>query len=378
MANASGFARDILTTATAIFDGANPETKITSPAFLRMLTEKAAGAEVSSSIQNANGHFRDIKFRYRQRSVTGESDDALSCDASNNPLYKEATIAQAMFRQVSLNFDFDTIAKFENEASSFRKLNAGNNAPSQLGGLMNIVWDGIANKVNALLGDMDIDLLTKMNLHWGFNNNTGLNTATTLNFPLSATNNALTSGITGLLEQGMANEMDMSNSCIVGSGLITNYWLQNVAKNAKSADYGGLNTSALGLPSFYADYYASTVWGTNKFALVDPRALTFLNLNLYQDYRATHLATSTYFKMPLMITDSLGNTFQMDFDIQLKETDCPTVTADGYGNPLTIGPGVTIFIRKSFDLFTQPGDVYGANDRLKGNNGTLLYTATNS
>lgn len=378
MANASGFARDILTTATAVLDGANPETKITSPGFLRLLKQKASGAEISSLKQNAAGHFRDIKFRYRQRSVPGESQSTSSCDADNFPLYKEATITQSLFRQVSLNFDFETIAKFENEASAYRALNPGNNAPASLGGMMNVVWDAIANKMNALLGDMDIDLITKMNTNWGYNAKSGLNTATTLNFPLNGTNNDLTAGVTGLLEQVMMNEMDINNTAIIGSGLITNYWLQNVVKNAKSADQAGLSTPALGMPAFFPDYYTSSVWGANKFGVVDPRALTFLDLNIYQDYRARHLGTSTYFKMPLIVTDSFGQQFQMDFDIQIKETDCPVSIDNSYGDPLTVGPGITVFIRKSFDLYVEPGDVYGANDRLKGNNGTLLYLATNA
>lgn len=377
MASTSGFARNLLISANAVLDGANPETKITSPGFLELLIEKASGAEVSNMKQAPSGHCKDITFRYRQRGVPGEATDSLSCDSNNFPLYNEATITQSLFKQISMNFDFATICKFEEEASKYVSTNTGN-APAQFSGFMKIVWDAIYSKMNAIVGAMDEDLLAKMALNFGYNATNSLNSAKTINFPLATTTNDLTTGMTGLLSDVLANEMDLNNTALVGSGLMINYWIQNVLKNAKGVDAAGLNTGSLGMASFYPDYYAASAWGSNKFAIIDPRALTFLDLNVYQGFRATHLDDSWFFKMPFVITTSTGKTFTMNFDVQVQEHACAENITDGYGQPLSVGPGITVFIRKAFDLFVIPGNAYGATDRLVGNNGTLLYTATNS
>ena len=81
--------------------------------------------------------------------------------------------------------------------------------------------------------------------------------------------------------------------------------------------------------------------------------------------------------MPMMLTTSAGTTFQMNFDVQIKTVDCPTVIDNRYSDPITVGPGYIVYIRKPFDIFVQPGNTYGATDRLAGNNGTLKYIATN-
>lgn len=377
MGNTSGFARDLLITAPMIWDGANPGTKITSPGFLEMLIEKASGAMVSNAKQTPSGHYRDIVLRTRARGVPDEATDTLSCDASNAPLYQETTITQSLFKQISLNFDLATIPKFEEEASKYISTNTGN-APAQFPGWMKFVWDAIYSKMNAMVGAMDQDLLAKQLLNFGVNQTTGVNTATTINLTLATTTNPLNEGITGLMGQAVANEFDWQNSAFVGSGLMYNYWVQNVLKSAKGVDAAGLNTQSLGLPPFYNDQYAASTWGANKFAVIDPRAVNFIDLNVYKGFRAVHLDDSWYFSMPFQITTSSGKTFTLDFDVQVQEHSCAETIVDGYGQNLTVGPGITVFIRKAFDIFNIPVAAYSITDRLYRNNGTLLYTATNA
>lgn len=378
MATTSGFARDLMLTSQQIFAGASPDAKITTPGFLRLCIDAARPQIVSAAKNEGTGHVKDIKLKYRQRSVSGNTSSSLTCDADQMRLFNEATISQSLFRQVAINFDFETIAKFEADASVVRKsLNRPGGSPAFESG-MNIVWDAIAAEMNGLLADIDTDLLAKMALNFGYNYTTGLNTAKTVNFPQATTTNVLASGMTSLLSDILANEMDMNNAAIVGNGLIISYWLQNVAKAASGAAQNGINQAALGMPAFYADYYSATSWGSNKFAIVDKRALQFLDLNTYQGFRATELGTSTFFKMPMLLTDSMGNSFSMDFDVQIKTRDCAETIHDRYGQNITVAPGITVYIRKPFDIYVQPGNAYGATDRLAGNNGTLLYTATNS
>lgn len=375
MATTSGFARDLMLTSEQVFKGANPETKITAPGFLQMCSDAAKPQIISAQKDQSTGLVRDIKLKYRSRATAGNSSNTYSCDADNFRLWNETYVTQSLFRQIAINFDFDTVAKLEAEAIQMRNAPG---APASLGGIMNVVWDAIASEMNGLLADMNIDLLTKMNLNWGYNATTGLNTAKTLNFPLATTTNDLTAGITGLLYDAQYNEIDINSCAVVGNGFIANYYIQNILKGAISTAQNGLNSSMLGMPKFYQDYYTVSNWGANKFGLVDMQALQFLDLNVNQGFKATTLGTSTYFMMPIQLMTSAGTPFTMNFDVQIKTIDCPTSINNRYGSPITVGPGYIVYIRKPFDIFVQPGNTYGATDRLAGNNGTLKYTATNS
>lgn len=375
MANASGFARDLILTAEQIFNGSNPETKITSPGFLRMLVDLPKPNIISTSMRNTQGHVRDIKLKWRPRSRPGSSQDEYTCDADDIRLYNEAYITASMFKQKAIIFDFEILSKFEDEATALRNAPG---IPGRLGGFMNEVWASIAGEMNALIADIDIDLLAKMDLNWGVNATNNVNTGLTINFDNDGTVNDLTQGMTGVIASAQINEVDINNTVIVGSGLINNYHIQNHLRKAIGANQSGLNTSLLGMPQFYNDYYAASAWGANEFGVFDKNAIKFLDLNINQGFRALDMGTSIFFNMPFPITDSEGNTFSMNFDVQVKFIDCPTTIDNGYGDPIPVGPGMVVYIRKSYDLFVEPGGMYSFGDRVFQNNGTLKFTATNS
>jgi hypothetical protein len=87
--------------------------------------------------------------------------------------------------------------------------------------------------------------------------------------------------------------------------------------------------------------------------------------------------------LTLPVVDSSGDNqlSAYEFDFQLKYNDCPqTVTTDVYGysgSSHAIGRGWILTLMSSYDIYLQPSSVWGAGDRMAGNNGTLLYTATN-
>lgn len=372
MATTNGFARDLLLTAQQVFKGSAPDTKITAPEFLRLCLDASQAQIISSAKNPVSGHVKDIKLKYRPRSTRGNSSDSFSCDADTARSYSEATITQSLFRQIAVHFSFDTIARFEEEASQLRQMQG---VPARLGGIMNEVYATLSSEMNGLLGSIDYDLLTKLNASWGINASTGLNTATTVNFNDDGTVNLFSEGMTKLLYDISYNEMDVNNVGIVGNGHIASYYLQ---KNAIGANQSGLNAAALGYPAFYNDFYSVSAWGANKFGIVDKSSLQFLDLNANQGFKIFDYGTSVYFMMPMLITASNGQSLTMNFDVQVKFIDCPTSIDDRYGNPQTLQPGMIVFVRKPFDIFLPPSTAYAADDRLSGNNGTLLYTATNS
>lgn len=372
MATTNGFARDLLLTAQQVFKGSAPDTKITAPEFLRLCLDASQAQIISANKTPVSGHVKDIKLKFRPRSTPGNSSASFSCDADTARTYSEATIAQSLFRQIAVHFSFDTIAKFEEEASQLRSMP---NVPARLGGIMNEVYNTLSSEMNGLLGSIDIDLLTKMGTSWGVNASTGLNTATTVNFNDDGTVNSFAEGMTKLLYDVSYNEMNTANVGIVGNGHIASYYLQ---KGALGANQSGLNAGALGYPSFYNDFYSVSAWGANKFGIIDKQSLQFLDLNSNQGFKVFDYGTSVYFMMPFPITTSNGNVVTMNFDVQVKFIDCPTEIDDRYGNPQTLQPGMIVFVRKPFDIFLPPSTSYAADDRLSGNNGTLLYTATNT
>lgn len=375
MANASGYARDLLLAASMIFKGANPETKITPPGALRACLDASKPQILSNMMDEATGHVKDIKMKFRPRSKPGTTSSSYSCNADEMRAYEEASITSSLFRQKAIYFRYDTLAKFSAEATVLRNAKG---IPPRLGGFFNEVWSTLASEANGLFADIDIDVLTKLALSFGVNQTTGLNTAKTVNFPLSTTTNDMTTGMTGITADIQANEMNMDRVGIIGSGLINNYYIQNVYKNIKSADASGVNTAAFNMPKYYNDPYAASSLGANNFAIVDMEALQFLDLNTNQGFQADDFGTSVFFTMPLPIVDSDGNTTVMNFDVQVKFYDCPTTLVDSYGVSKSIGKGIVVFLRKAFDIYVPPGAMYTFGDRIFQNNGTLLYHATNS
>lgn len=375
MANANGYARDLLLAASLVFKGSTPGVKVTPPAALRLCLDASRPQILSSEIIEATGHVKDIKIKFRPRSRPGSSSDEYSCEADEMRAYQEASITSSLFRQKAIYFRYETIAKFTSEATVLRNAKG---IPPRLGGFFQEVWDTIASEANGFFSDIDIDIMTKLNLNWGVNQTNGLNTAKTVNFPLNGTNNDMSTGMTGIISDLAKNEMSNANVSILGSGLIFNYYVQNFMKNAKSADQAGLNTAALDMPKLYHDLNAASVLGSNNFGVIDMQSLQFLDLNATQGFQVDDFGTSVFFKMPYPIVDSEGNTTVINLDVQVKFIDCPTTLTDSYGNSQSVGKGVVVFLRKPFDIYVPPGAMYTFGDRLFQNNGTLLYHATNS
>ena len=111
MGTTSGFARDLMLTSQAVFKGANPETKITAPGFLQLCSDAGKPQIISSQKDQASGLVRDIKLKYRPRATAGNSSATYSCEADNFRLWNETYVTQSLFRQIAINFDFDTVSR---------------------------------------------------------------------------------------------------------------------------------------------------------------------------------------------------------------------------------------------------------------------------
>ena len=370
-----GMAQALLIYAKLLFTTQYAGHKVTPPGYLTyLLNNRAKLSEADLSGDKRNGHMVPVKVRYKQRITPDEITSSDDCYIEGKPVWKETSVTPDMFAKYAFYIPNNLIKQYANEASNLVKMGD----PSK--GIMNEFWEHIVYVVNGMVGKMDQDLLTKQALNFGVNQVTGVNTSTTVNFPLATTNN-LSTGITKILSDAMANEFAPGSIDIVGSGLFNAYELQQIAK---SADQAGLNTAALRGYSFNHDLYAQSKWGANQIGVFEKGAVQFLDINenagnFGGDFGTAWLGT---LDIPLAMTNADGSLASIKLDAHLKFMDCPTdvlVFDSGYGDYVSenLGKGFYLILSKPYGQFNMPSDSYQTSDRLTGNNGSLRYTITN-
>lgn len=380
---ANGFAPYLLMQLGAIFNGQVPARKITTPGYLNMLLNQGTPNVVSTAKSDSSGHVRDVKFYYRKPGKKGLSATSDSCDVQAKPARLEATIPSTLFRQRVLIFEDDQIKQYESEASGIVKPNTNGNgqimplSADNFGGMLREVYETIIEDARGLIADINSDLLAAQAVSFGVNATTGSNAVKTVNMPLGLVN-PLESGFTQLIADARANEVDLSNCYIVGSGKIDNYMIQHLL-GAKSTDASGLNSTALAIAkNYFFDIEAASAWGTDQLGIFDANAVQFLEVNRFVGAFAGVRGKSIFFNAPLPIVGSLGDSSisKINFDWQIWYNDCPqTIEIDG--TPTSVGRGWIVSISKSFNQVNLPSTLYQSGDRLYGNNGTLRYKLTN-
>lgn len=368
---ANGFLRALLLTQQQVYNGIAPAAKITPYGYLKMLIANTTPNIVSSTIDDGSGHIRDVVIKYRPRIAPGNSGTEDDCSIQASPVYKEQTIPALSFRKYGIFLSYETIAQYEKEAST--SIAIGKPAPP--GGILNEIYKAIIEAANGLLGDIDGDLLTAQAAAFGKNVTTGLATAKTINFPLSTASNPLTQGLTMLMSDVMQNEIKPMNFTIVGDGLINNAYIQMQmnTQNTKDANWPSM------VPPFYWDPYATAKFGSNEFGVFEKNAVQLINVNKFDGFVGGDKMSTFLFTLTLPIVDSIGGTELQGFkfDAQLRHIDCPQDVEIG-GVVTSVGRGWVLDLMANYAQFNIPSDAYDAADRLTGNNGTLLYTATNT
>jgi hypothetical protein len=367
-----GLANALLISSREAFRGATPIDKLTTPGFLQYLLGNNKPDIISQGKDDGSGYIRDVKIRYRTRGVPGKSVTVDNCTVQVKPAYKEFTVPATSYRALGLVFEDDQIAKFEKDALA--QVSAG--TPTMTG-IMKDIYEAIIEQANGLFADINNDLLGLQVANFGKNVVTGSNAAKTINFVLNGTTNPLNQGMTEVMSDAMLNEMRIANATIVGSGLINNYYMQQVAK---SADQSGVNTNQLALPKFYFDPYAQGAWGANKFGLFEKDAVQFVNVCRFRGPKAGQKGSDFFMTLRLPVMDSLGQGAMaaFEFDVQLTYRTCPGDVIIGGAAPVALGRGWNIILSCAYQTVNIPLDSYEATDRLFGNNGTYLYTATNA
>lgn len=368
-----GLAQAILVSSREAFRGAAPVTKVTTPGFLQYLLDNNKPDIISMAKDDGTGYLRDVKIRYRTRGVPGRSVTVDDCSVQVRPSHLEYTVPTTSYRALGLTFEDDLIARYETDAMAM--VNAGSAAG--MTPIMKDVYEAIIENANTLFADINTDLLAVQSAAFGKNVSTGDNLAKTINFSLNAANNNLKSGMTEVMSDAMANEIRLPGACIVGSGLVNNYYLQ---QPAKSADQAGLDTSRLALPKYYFDQYAQAAWTANNFGLFERDAVQFVNTCRFRGAKSGQKGSDYFMTMRLPITDSLGqgNLGAFEFDVQLAYRTCPSEVAIAGAAPVLLGRGWNIILSCSYQTVNIPSNSYAAGDRLNLVNGTFRFVGTNA
>lgn len=371
-----GLAQAIIIAAREAFKGAYPGDKITPLGYMQFLLSNTAPRIISNTKDDGSGYVRDVVIRMMQRSAAGLSVTEDNCTIQTRGAYIDLPVGTTLFRALGISFEDDQIAAFEKDAMGV--MNVG----SPVTAIMKEVWDVIIANANGLLTDINNDLLDIQAINFGANiANGGSNAAKAINFELDGTVNNLATGMTSVMADAMANEMKLTGSSVVGSGLMLNYWLQ---QQAKSANQSGLDTSRLFIPDFKFDPYAQTKWGVNEFGLFEKDSVALVNVCRFRGAKAGQKGADYFFTLKLPVQDSVGqgSFSSFEFDVQLMYRTCPEevqIGAPGPDNPpVALGRGWNIILMSSYNQVNIPTNAYQATDRLFGNNGTYRFVASNS
>lgn len=370
-----GLAQALLIASREAFRGATPVTKLTTPGYLQYLLDNNKPDIISQGKDDGSGYLRDVKIRYRTRGIPGRSVQVDDCSTQVLPAYREFDVPATSFRALGLVFDEEQIQRFERDAMA--QVSAGTPAMT---GIMKDVYEAIIEQANGLFADINLDLLAFQAANFGKNKVLGTNAAKTINFGLNTTNNDLASGMTAVMSDAMENEVKIAGACIVGSGLVNNYYLQQAAKGL---DQSGVNTTQLALPRFYFDPYAQQAWGANQFAVLERDAVQFVNTCRFRGAKAGLRGSDFFMTLRLPLVDSLGQgqLGGFEFDVQLKFRTCVEevqVGAPSENNPpMVLGRGWNVILSCSYQPVYIPSNAYEAGDILNGANGTFRYLATN-
>jgi hypothetical protein len=365
---ANGFAPYLLKTINEVATQDDPQYKITSTGFLKMLlaSNVIRGAKVLN-LNLPSGQKRQVFVKYQQRYSINSVQETDNCDIDVTPQYLESELQDPRVAKIGVYISYEDLRKFQEDA--IQTVMVGQPATK----FMRDHVEAIMRAANAIVGKIDTRLLG--DVVWGTNVTTGTNAAVTVNINKNVTANDLETGLTKVLADAFENEM-WGGLQIVGSGLFNNYELQKVAATAALS---GIDVSKFSGYSFSPDLYAKAAWGTNQIGVFSEGAIGFVDLNKYVGSFEGKLGVSDLFQMTLPVATGQndGTVPGLTFDVQLKPLDCPTELLNGYGEPTTYDKGYALFITKNYGLWQIPSDAYLTDDRLTGVNGALRYVVTN-
>jgi len=370
-----GFAPALLGHLQFLMEANYPGVKITPSGFTKMLIENNPKMNVSSvngvkmsdlKRSTIDGHIRDVRLKFLPRIKDDQIADVDNCDNDFGFQYTETTLETPQFSKAGFQLEWGFVEQYQSEASNIASI--GDPAT----GVLQEMVDQIMHTVNGLITNIDKKLMNSVT--FGVNVSTGNALAKDININKDGTVLGLSDGMTEILSDVADNEF-VGDALMSGSGIFNKYQIARANIGINSA---GLNIGSQSGYQWFFDLNSATPFGTNHVGVFAKGAVGFVDLDRYIAWKTGAHGNSTFFTMKLPVESTPGGApTMMNFNVQIKEVDCPTEAFDGY-ETRTMGRGYQIFISKQFGLFQQPTSAFQTGDRLEGNNGSLLYNITNN
>jgi hypothetical protein len=350
-----------------------PGTKIVPSGFTKLLIENNPSLRVSGingqtidglKRSTVSGHIRDVRIKSLPRITPDQVADDDNCDIEVGFQYSETELSTPLFSKLGFPLEWNFVELYQEEASKL--VQTGN--PNVT--ILNEMLEQIMHCASGLVANMDKKLLTS--IAFGVNQTTGLNTAKTININKDGSVLDLSAGVTEILSDAAENEF-IGDLLVVGSGLFNKF---NIAKNAIGINGAGLNQGVQEGYKWYFDVNTGAILGANQVAAFAKGAVGLVDIDKYIAWKTGRHGTSHFAQIMLPIESGVGAPVMMNFNLQIKEVDCPTEGFDGY-ETRTMGRGYQVFLSKNFGLWQSPTSAYQATDRLVGNNGSLRYEIAN-
>jgi hypothetical protein len=347
-----------------------PDLKIGNYGFLRMLE---ANNPISENRLTAPGAVDFIQVKAKQR-LTRNSGYTMNTDTCQNSVtmpYQEQAVPLNIFRSISLYVDDALVQKYTDE------LNKVMNEGAPAGPFMGEMVEMIMSAAEALLGDLDNDLLTQLSV--GYNPAESTSGTTSVNIPQTVTSLPLNSAINTILTDYQVNQNYGKPQIIGGAG---NFLKFMNFQPFKSFNQAGENTALEPTAwDFYYDDIATTTYGINDIVVIAPGTVRLVEFNKFTGPYAGLKGTSWFGHIVLPIQMTGNKVANVGFDYQLRYLDCPSTTAltdTYYGTSLAVNRGYELILSKTCGLYQVPTNSYRATDPLNNSNGTVRYTITNT
>lgn len=350
--------------------------KIRAAGLVRALLENNPSLQVSSinghtlngmKLSTPQGHIKDVRIKYLPRIVPSQIATEDNCDNNMIFQYTESSLSAPKIAKWGFYLDWGFVERYQEEAS--RLVSAGG-TPNVT--VLNELLEQLMHSVNGLIGKIDQELVSSV--VWGTNSVTGNNAVKTININGDSNRLDLSSGITEILSDAQDNEV-ADDLILVGNGLMNKF---EIAKGSLSAAQNGFDLSVLGGYQWYHDLYTAAGWGANQVGAFAKGNVGFVDIDRWVAWKAGRHGNSDFLQIQLPVnTGKAGEPVQMmNFNVQIKEIDCPTEVFDGY-NTRTVDRGHQVLITKNYGLWQLPADTYQAADPLNGVTGAFRYVVSN-
>ena len=356
--NLTAVGKSIVKNFSLITQENDPQLKIIPVGFLQMLLENPVTTQISNLAEIQTGHETEVKFRYLKRGVESEVTDRDDCETPLKPIWGTSTIKRPFFSKIGLAITNEEMRQWE--ALGSQQVTAGSPQARMMLGL----YTALVVRINGLLQKMDANLLSQQATAWGVNVVSGNANAQVINL---ANSPEMGDGIVKLLRDFQKNEQ-VGVPLIVGNGKVFDYNLVQRLKVA--ADAGGFGAN----PTYktYEDFRSAGIWGENHFGVFARGSAGLVDFNKNVAGFANDVGTSVEFTLPVPVMLAGGVLSSLVFDAQLLYNKCNVFDED---NNLVEAKGWGITLSKSYGLFNAPADMYQAEDRLYGVNGSFHYIA---